>query len=35
LLKQADGMFAFALQLFWTALRSDKSPPHNNHRIGH
>jgi hypothetical protein len=23
------------LQLFWTAPRSDKSPPHNNHSIGH
>jgi len=35
LFKQANGMLAFTLQLFWTALRSDKSPPHNKHSIGH
>ena len=35
LLQQPDGMFTFPLQLVWTALRPDKSPPHNHHRIGH
>jgi len=35
LFKQANGVLAFTLQLFWTALRSDKSPPHNNPSIGH
>jgi len=35
LFKQPNGMLAFTLQLFWTALRSDNSPPHNNHSIGH
>ncbi|HTV54416.1 MAG TPA: hypothetical protein VMI06_05820 [Terriglobia bacterium] len=35
LFKQPNGMLAFTLQLFCTALRSDNSPPHNNHGIGH
>ena len=35
LFQQPDGMLTLTLQLFWTALRSDKSPPHNNNRIGH
>lgn len=35
LLQQSDGMLAFTLQLFRTALRSDNSPAHNNHIIGY
>ena len=35
LLEQIDGAFPFALQLLRTALRSDRSPPHNKSSIGH
>jgi hypothetical protein len=33
-LKQSDGVLALALQLFRTALRSDKPPPLNKSSIG-
>ena len=35
LLEQIDGALTFALQLFRTALRSDRSPPHHQSSIGH
>src|ERR1700730_15307374 len=35
LFQQPNSMLALPLQLLWTALRPDKSPPHNNHSIGH
>ncbi len=35
LLEQIDGALPFALQLLRTALRSDRSPPHNKSGIGH
>jgi hypothetical protein len=35
LFQESDGMLTFTLQLFWTALRSDRSPPHNKNSIGH
>ena len=35
LFQQCDGMLPLALQLLWTALRSDSSPPSNKDSIGH